>query len=893
MPLSTDEIRRWDEALRQATGSAQQLASALEGIKQSAGSVTEGLSSVTAANQELASGLKTVQDSASQTGAEISTIGSHHSELTNLFVENGKKQQESLETIAKNTAKTTKTMGEEVLATGGVIAKEFKGLADATGLFGDESAILSAVETYAAASTSVASLAEQFKKLEKANTANASVVALGGAVGQTGVKAGGAATAAGRFAGLLGRGAALLGGPWGIGIAAGITLLGAFSKNKKESTEATEKFTEALVAEGGKLQGTALTTLIDNLQEADLSKHLNDAGVSMQDFSSAVTGNQAASGRLNREYEETVALLDEAETASDSMVSQVGEHRAVTDEERDALRNKERALSEVLDILEENTDATSEATATVRERRDMEEALTEATNGAGSATGNLTGQQNSANDAMAEGIRQARDLKTAMDDMTGSNISAAQAEMSFHEAVEKASAAAEKNSETISVKTEEGRENRRALIDLAEATHNQTSAMDENGDSAEEMTAQYELGRAEFLRVAGEMGVTGKAANDLANEYMGIPAVVKNKIEVTATGSWDYTMGGTWHGGGAMNGHGGGGLATGGPVHGPGTATSDSIPAWLSDGEYVQRASSVDYYGPGFMSALNERRIPKHALPGFAKGGHVRWSSTGNHQDPWGRIDETREDVRIGLQRMHNTAANDIGSTFGEMFRRLVASGGPVVTAARSQLGLPYSWGGGGINGPSFGFGRGAGIRGFDCSSLMQYAWYQGAGVRIPRVTYDQINTGRAISRGSEMPGDLVFPHRGHVAMVTKPGQVIHAPYTGASVSHRGMYANPIAIRRPQRFDTGGIWGSGTAGVNESGHPERVLSPRQTRAFEHLVDGVLSSHRVPVSPGSHTTADRPLVGTVNVNHVPGYSTPRDVVRALDHARRTARLARPR
>lgn len=46
----------------------------------------------------------------------------------------------------------------------------------------------------------------------------------------------------------------------------------------------------------------------------------------------------------------------------------------------------------------------------------------------------------------------------------------------------------------------------------------------------------------------------------------------------------------------------------GGIIHGPGTSTSDSIPGWLSDGEYVLRASAVDRIGVSNLDALNEGR---------------------------------------------------------------------------------------------------------------------------------------------------------------------------------------------------------------------------------------------------------------------------------------------
>lgn len=59
-------------------------------------------------------------------------------------------------------------------------------------------------------------------------------------------------------------------------------------------------------------------------------------------------------------------------------------------------------------------------------------------------------------------------------------------------------------------------------------------------------------------------------------------------------------------------------FATGGHVQGPGTGTSDSIPAWLSNNEFVMTSRTVDHYGVGFMNALNQRRLPK-----FANGGRV------------------------------------------------------------------------------------------------------------------------------------------------------------------------------------------------------------------------------------------------------------------------------
>jgi hypothetical protein len=64
------------------------------------------------------------------------------------------------------------------------------------------------------------------------------------------------------------------------------------------------------------------------------------------------------------------------------------------------------------------------------------------------------------------------------------------------------------------------------------------------------------------------------------------------------------------------------GLASGGYVSGPGTGTSDSIPARLSNGEFVMSAKSVSNYGVDFMNAMNQSRVMyAPAQPSMAQSG--------------------------------------------------------------------------------------------------------------------------------------------------------------------------------------------------------------------------------------------------------------------------------
>jgi len=62
------------------------------------------------------------------------------------------------------------------------------------------------------------------------------------------------------------------------------------------------------------------------------------------------------------------------------------------------------------------------------------------------------------------------------------------------------------------------------------------------------------------------------------------------------------------------------GLASGGSISGPGTSKSDSIPAMLSNGEYVINADAVNKFGTRFFDRLNFGMVPAFADGGIVTG---------------------------------------------------------------------------------------------------------------------------------------------------------------------------------------------------------------------------------------------------------------------------------
>jgi hypothetical protein len=79
-----------------------------------------------------------------------------------------------------------------------------------------------------------------------------------------------------------------------------------------------------------------------------------------------------------------------------------------------------------------------------------------------------------------------------------------------------------------------------------------------------------------------------------------------------------------------------------------------------------------------------------------------------------------------------------------------------VVMRGLSQRGVPFSWAGGGINGPSRGTGTGINTVGFDASGLMQYA-YAGAGLKLPRSSGAIYRVGQKVLPQQARKGDMLF----------------------------------------------------------------------------------------------------------------------------------------
>lgn len=232
------------------------------------------------------------------------------------------------------------------------------------------------------------------------------------------------------------------------------------------------------------------------------------------------------------------------------------------------------------------------------------------------------GEAVSENEAAQAAVKQAAALKAATDAALG----AFDAETNYRQALKDAAAQAAKNNAGINGSSDAALANRGALSKLASAWNGQSDAVKNNAK-------RYAEAKQSFADMATGMGVPIAQARRLAKQLLDIPTSVTTNIvadtgqsmsalqslkslingiprnvHVNVTSSTNANLAEAT---GINNKR-----ARGGYITGPGTGTSDSIPAYLSNGEYVMRAAAVSRYGTHMFDSLNAMH--------FAAGGPVR-----------------------------------------------------------------------------------------------------------------------------------------------------------------------------------------------------------------------------------------------------------------------------
>ena len=280
-------------------------------------------------------------------------------------------------------------------------------------------------------------------------------------------------------------------------------------------------------------------------------------------------------------------------------------------------------VSELRDLMPDYTDALADAS--------NESILT------AEATDSLEMSTSDYNDALQESIDLTREASDARRDEWDTLTDYAATLDAVNDSIAE-------NGATLDVNTESGRANRDALSSLASQTWAWVDSGIAAGEQTDELVSRMEEGREAFIAAAEQMGATTEEAEALATELGLIPTDIETAVSVTGSAAVvsaaEQVANALWNiptavgttitvrqvsedayrtGAGAVY------RAGGGPVYGQGTTTSDSIPAMLSNEEYVQNAAAHNFWGTPVMDALNARDVDAVwallGARGFATGG--------------------------------------------------------------------------------------------------------------------------------------------------------------------------------------------------------------------------------------------------------------------------------
>lgn len=268
---------------------------------------------------------------------------------------------------------------------------------------------------------------------------------------------------------------------------------------------------------------------------------------------------------------------------------------------------------------------------------------------------------NQVGEQAAASKKELEDLADQMKELADEALKGAKSQIAVEESIAGAADYRKKSLANLKVGLDDtqkaGRENIKVLMDLAESSKNVTG-------TTEEMAKKQVRAHDEFLKTTDAMKLSRDKAEELWTAYTLIPGQVSTKVDapgaaearkradefnralaalppakqseilsmldakgfkaaeaylasikdkdVTVTTNFK-TVGQPGYQKNAAGGH----------ITGPGTGTSDSILSWLSNGEFVIKASSVDKIGLDRLWYMN--RFGR--LPAFAEGGSVHYSS--------------------------------------------------------------------------------------------------------------------------------------------------------------------------------------------------------------------------------------------------------------------------
>lgn len=379
----------------------------------------------------------------------------------------------------------------------------------------------------------------------------------------------------------------------------------------KDAFDDLDEFDETLRQMGDRAPDVAVLT--DRI--AEFQKIAADPGWTREarDGWEKIFGGQGELGRTREQLDAMIAKLSQLQAATSAVAWELG-----------------IPLSEAQDrVVESGISLAGTSAEVVARFREYER-----------TSAAIAGTTAEAGDAWHDAEGNLKSFKQALDDLNDKARSLTSSKIALIEKTKELAKGLRDGSTGFALSTKAGRENLSNLIEVTDSIEAMGAAMEAQGKPRAKVLEAMQAEKKALIDNIAKMTGSRDRAKELVDKYLKIPAAADDAagaiddlskavkdVPTTKTVTFRVTAQMTSAGAKAMaidkKDKGGAGWdgssgtkvlfpASGGLIRGPGTGTSDSIPAMVSNGEFVMRASAVSRYGAGFFHALN-----------FADGGIV------------------------------------------------------------------------------------------------------------------------------------------------------------------------------------------------------------------------------------------------------------------------------
>lgn len=319
-------------------------------------------------------------------------------------------------------------------------------------------------------------------------------------------------------------------GAVGIAIAAAGTILSLWAGKQANAKEQVDSYTAAIREQGGVLGDLTRDRAAQNLLDSGAVDVAKELGVALSDVTEAALGNEDAYRRV------TSATADEMDALNDSIAAKAlaGEYtgdlaekqRQLTEQQqeltgavdgqRSVFASAIEATSDMAELTGESTDATKKSAAASQDDAEKKQEQAEAI------------QQ--AVDAQQAMIEETFNLANAMLQISGSEIGMEASIDALTETVAKNTKEYGENAGWLDKSRESGRENQKALDDLAQSTMTYTQTLYDQGYGAEEVAAKTQGARDAWVDARVAMGGNRDESIKLAAALFAVPEQVVTTV---------------------------------------------------------------------------------------------------------------------------------------------------------------------------------------------------------------------------------------------------------------------------------------------------------------------------------------------------------------------------